>query len=164
MDNHPTGWPLLYETPLGMICLYGKVMEAATDRGRDALVCERCSMLRRQEANASSTPPHIPTTTTTTTSTTTKQLSFICFHFFRIKIHGKSERELMISFGDQVLSTRTSRRESKSSEGWMCNPRREYIQSWVQKFVLRRGWWWPSSRSPLWSTTFWSSRQFRHSW
>ena len=20
MDNHPTGWPLLYETPLGMIC------------------------------------------------------------------------------------------------------------------------------------------------
>ena len=26
MDNHPTGWPLLYETPLGMICLYGKVM------------------------------------------------------------------------------------------------------------------------------------------
>ena len=26
MDNHPTGWPLLYEAPLGMICLYGKVM------------------------------------------------------------------------------------------------------------------------------------------
>ena len=26
MDNHPTGWPLLYETPLGMICLHGKVM------------------------------------------------------------------------------------------------------------------------------------------
>ena len=26
MVNHPTGWPLLYKTPLGMICLYGKVM------------------------------------------------------------------------------------------------------------------------------------------
>ena len=26
MDNHPVGWPLLYETPLGMFCLYGKVM------------------------------------------------------------------------------------------------------------------------------------------
>ena len=26
MDNHHMGWPLLYETPLGMICLYGKVM------------------------------------------------------------------------------------------------------------------------------------------
>ena len=29
MVNHPTGWPLLYETPLGMICLYGKVMQTA---------------------------------------------------------------------------------------------------------------------------------------
>ena len=27
MDNHPVGWPLLYETPLGMFCLYGKVMQ-----------------------------------------------------------------------------------------------------------------------------------------
>ena len=27
MDNHPMGWPLLYETPLGMLCLYRKVME-----------------------------------------------------------------------------------------------------------------------------------------
>ena len=26
MVNHPTGWPLLYETPLWMNCLYGKVM------------------------------------------------------------------------------------------------------------------------------------------
>ena len=26
MDNHPVGWPILYETPLGMFCLYGKVM------------------------------------------------------------------------------------------------------------------------------------------
>ena len=26
MDNHPMGWPLLYETPLGMFCLYGNVM------------------------------------------------------------------------------------------------------------------------------------------
>ena len=26
MDNHPLGWPLLYETPLGMFCLYGKVL------------------------------------------------------------------------------------------------------------------------------------------
>ena len=26
MDNHPVGWPLLYETPLGMFCLCGKVM------------------------------------------------------------------------------------------------------------------------------------------
>ena len=26
MDNHPVGWQLLYETPLGMFCLYGKVM------------------------------------------------------------------------------------------------------------------------------------------
>ena len=26
MDNHPTGWPLLYETPIGMICLYRKIM------------------------------------------------------------------------------------------------------------------------------------------
>ena len=26
MDNHPPGWPLLYETPLGMIFLYGKVL------------------------------------------------------------------------------------------------------------------------------------------
>ena len=28
MNKHPMGWPLLYEyeTPLGMICLYGKVM------------------------------------------------------------------------------------------------------------------------------------------
>ena len=26
MDNHPMGWPLLYEVPLGMFCLYGKVM------------------------------------------------------------------------------------------------------------------------------------------
>ena len=26
MDNHPMGWPLLYETLLGMICLYRKVM------------------------------------------------------------------------------------------------------------------------------------------
>ena len=30
MDNHPTGWPLLYETPLGMICLYEKVMLVET--------------------------------------------------------------------------------------------------------------------------------------
>ena len=30
MDNHPMGWPLLYEAPLGMICLYGKVMFNAT--------------------------------------------------------------------------------------------------------------------------------------
>ena len=28
MGNHPVGWPLLYETPLGMFCLYGKVMES----------------------------------------------------------------------------------------------------------------------------------------
>ena len=28
MDNHPVGWPLLYETPLGMFCLYGKVLIA----------------------------------------------------------------------------------------------------------------------------------------
>ena len=26
MDNHPMEWLHLYETPLGMICLYGKVM------------------------------------------------------------------------------------------------------------------------------------------
>ena len=26
MDNHPLGWPPLYETPLGMFCLFGKVM------------------------------------------------------------------------------------------------------------------------------------------
>ena len=26
MDNHPMGWLLLYQTPLGKICLYGKVM------------------------------------------------------------------------------------------------------------------------------------------
>ena len=26
MDNHPVGWTLLYETPLGMFCLHGKVM------------------------------------------------------------------------------------------------------------------------------------------
>ena len=28
MDNYPVGWPLLYETPLGMCCLYGKVMSS----------------------------------------------------------------------------------------------------------------------------------------
>ena len=26
MDKCPMGWPLLYKTPLGMFCLYGKVM------------------------------------------------------------------------------------------------------------------------------------------
>ena len=26
MDKHPKGWLHLYETPLGMICLYRKVM------------------------------------------------------------------------------------------------------------------------------------------
>ena len=30
MDNHPVGLPLLYETPLGMFCLYGKVMRSTT--------------------------------------------------------------------------------------------------------------------------------------
>ena len=33
MDNHPKGWPLLYETPCGMIGLYGKVM--SRERGLD---------------------------------------------------------------------------------------------------------------------------------
>ena len=33
MENHLTGWPPIYETPLGMICLYGKVMEG-TDEAR----------------------------------------------------------------------------------------------------------------------------------
>ena len=28
MDNHPMGLPLLYEIPLGMFCLYGKVMKS----------------------------------------------------------------------------------------------------------------------------------------
>ena len=28
MDNHPVGWPLLYETPLGMFWLYGRKSNA----------------------------------------------------------------------------------------------------------------------------------------
>ena len=37
MDNHPVGWPLLYETPLGMFCLYRKVMRV----GLTFVVCCR---------------------------------------------------------------------------------------------------------------------------
>ena len=35
MDHHPMGWPLLYKTPLGMICLYGKVMVSGRRRVKE---------------------------------------------------------------------------------------------------------------------------------
>ena len=35
MDKHPKGWLHLYETPHGMICLYGKVMHHSLQCRRD---------------------------------------------------------------------------------------------------------------------------------
>ena len=47
MENHPKGWPLLYETPLGMFCLYGKVMGMQV-RKRPKKPRANCKMVARQ--------------------------------------------------------------------------------------------------------------------
>ena len=55
MDNHPMGWPLLYETPPGMFCLYGKVMDSASHHIENYSDCSvhqnsKCSLAERGEA------------------------------------------------------------------------------------------------------------------